>query len=255
MNQRRLAPYGLAALLLLAGCSSEQAKDQTLAPDDLYRQIQANIAAGNYATAVTRLQTLEARFPFDVYGTQAQLDLIYTNYLKGDGDAAGDAADRFIREHPRHADVDYAYYMKGVVNFDASPDVLQRAMGHDNFQRNASNSQKSFEAFELFINKFPNSKYTPDARQRMIFLRNRLADFDWITADWYVRRGAWISALQRAQNILQKYPQSPRSEDALQIMILAYTKLGLTDLADSSRKVLQANFPDAPETYTPNGPP
>jgi len=225
-----------------------------MAPGQLYSEIQTNIAAGNYSSAVTRLQTLEARFPFDVYGTQAQLDLIYANYLKGDADAAEDSADRFIREHPRHPDVDYAYYMKGVAYFDENPDLLQRTLGHDNFQRTPGNSQKSFESFGLFLQKFPDSKYAPDARQRMVFLRNRLANFEWIVADWYMRRGAWISALQRAYNIVHSYPQSPRVKDALQIMVTAYTKLGITDLADNARKVLQTNFPGEPDVYTPNGP-
>lgn len=254
MNRPLLSLYGLTALLMVAGCASEKSKDQSLAPGELYTQIQANIAAGNYTTAIQRLQTLEARFPFDAYGTQAQLDLIYTNYMKGDGDSAEDAADRFIREHPRHPDVDYAYYMKGVAYFDSSPDVLQKLFNHDNFQRDPTNAQKSFEAFQLFAEKFPSSKYIPDAHQRLVFLRNRLADFDWIVADWYVRRGAWVSALQRANNIVQRYPQSPRVEDALQIMVTCYTRLGITDLADNARKVLQTNFPGAPEEYTPRGP-
>lgn len=244
----------LAALLSVAGCASEKAKDETLAADDLYQQIQANIQSGNYKTAIERLNTLQARFPFDAYGTQAQLDLIYANYLSNDFDAAEDAADRFIREHPRHPMADYAYYMKGVAYFDGDPNLLQKWFGHDNFDRDTTNSQKSFEAFQLLLTKYPDSKYGPDARQRMIFLRDRLADFDWAVADWYVRRGAWISALQRCHSILLHYPESPRSEDALQIMVLAYGKLGLADLADGARQTLALNFPGAPADYTPKGP-
>jgi len=244
----------MLAAILLAGCASEKNKDETLAAGQLYQQIQANINAGNYKTAVERLHTLQSRFPFDTFGTQAELELIYTNYLNQDYDGAEDAADRFIREHPRHPDVDYAYYMKGVAYFDPDVDLLQKWVKQDNFQRDPTNSQKSFEAFRTMLQRFPDSKYAADARQRMIFLRERLADFDWIVADWYVRRGAWISAIQRANSIVEHYPQTPRVEDALQILVTAYTELGMTQLADDSRKVLEKNFPGASAEYTPRGP-
>ena len=244
----------LAALLFTAGCASEKSKDETLAAGDLYKQIQANIAAGNYKTAVDRLNTLQARFPFDAYGTQAQLDLIWANYLNSDFDAAEDAADRFIREHPRHPDVDYAFYMKGVAYFDPDVNFLQKWFHHDNFDRDPTGSQKSFEAFQTLLQRYPDSKYAADARQRLMFLRDRLADFDWAAADWYVRRGAWISALQRSYSILQHYQGSQRTEDALQIMVLCYRKLGLDDLADDTQKTLELNFPGVTVGYTPQGP-
>lgn len=240
--------------LLLAGCASEQSKDETLAAGQLYQQIQANIAAGNYRTAVARLQTLQARFPFDAFGTQAELELIYTNYLNQDYDGAEDAADRFIREHPRDPVVDYAYYMKGVAYFDADVPLLQKWMKKDNFQRDPTNSEKSFEAFRTLLERYPHSRYAADARQRMVFLRDRLANYDWIVADWYVRRGAWISALQRANSIIVHYPESPRVKDALQIMVTAYDKLGMTALAADSQKVLEANFPGTNPDYKPRGP-
>ena len=119
----------IAAALLLAGCASQATKDQSLAAAALYKDIQANLAAGNYKTAISRLQTLEARFPFNEYGTQAQLDLIYANYMSSNYATAEDAADRFIREHPRHPDVDYAYYMKGVAYFDQAPSPLMHLFG------------------------------------------------------------------------------------------------------------------------------
>lgn len=242
------------SVALLAGCAAEKSKDDTLAAAQLYQQIQANIAAANYKTAVERLHTLQSRFPFDTYGTQAELDLIYTSYLSQDYDGTEDAADRFIREHPRHADVDYAYYMKGVAYFDPGVSLLQGWLKHDNFQRDPTNAQKSFEAFRTLLQRYPDSKYAPDARQRMIFLRERLADYDWIVADWYMRRGAWISAIQRANNIVLHYQETPRVEDALQILVTAYAELGMTELAGDSRKVLEQNFPGASPEYTPRGP-
>lgn len=245
---------GALSVALLAGCASEKSKDDTLAAGQLYQQIQANIAAGNYKTAVQRLQTLQSRFPFDTFGTQAQLDLIYTSYLNQDYDGAEDAADRFIREHPRHPNVDYAFYMKGVAYFDPDVELIQKWLKYDNFQRDPGNSQKSFEAFRTLLQRYPNSAYAADARQRMVFLRERLADFDWVVADWYMRRGAWISALERAKNIVQHYPETPRVEDALQIMVTAYTNLDMPDLAADAQKVLEKNFPGASPQYSPRGP-
>ena len=244
----------LAAALLLAACASQQTKDQHLAPNVLYKSIQANLAAGNYKTAISRLQTMEARFPFNDYGTQAQLDLIYANYMNKNYDAAEDAADRFIREHPRHADVDYAYYMKGVAYFDEAPGPFMRLFRHDIYQRDPSNAQKSFQAFQLLLQKFPDTKYAADARQRLLYLRDRLADYQWALADYYMRRGAWISAVQRADTIIRNYPESPRVQDALKILYTAYSRLGLTDLADGARKILELNFPGADPNYKPHAP-
>ncbi|MDE2139081.1 MAG: outer membrane protein assembly factor BamD [Gammaproteobacteria bacterium] len=244
----------VAAALLLAACASQQSRDQHLAPDILYKSIQANLAAGNYKTAISRLQTMEARFPFNDYGTQAQLDLIYANYMNKNYDAAEDAADRFIREHPRHADVDYAYYMKGVAYFDEAPGPFMRLFRHDIYQRDPSNAQKSFQAFQLLLQKFPDTKYAADARQRLLYLRDRLADYQWALADYYMRRGAWISAVQRADTIVRNYPESPRVEDALKILYTAYSRLGLTDLADGARKIQQSNFPGSNPNYKPHAP-
>lgn len=254
MHFRTVLLTCMAAMLLLAGCASQQSKDETLAPDVLYKSIQANLAAGNYKSAISRLQTLEARFPFNDYGTQAQLDLIYANYMNKDYDTAEDAADRFIREHPRHADVDYAYYMKGVAYFDEAPELFMRLFRRDIYQRDPSNAQKSFLAFQLLLQKFPNTKYAADARQRMLYLRDRLANFQWSVADYYMRRGAWVSAVQRADQIIRDYPESPRIEDALKILYTAYNRLGLTDLADDARKILELNFPGADPNYTPHAP-
>ena len=250
----RLILLSLLATLVFGGCASQQSKDQQLAPEALYKSIEANLAAGNYKTAIGRLQTLEARFPFNDYGTQAELDLIYANYMNKDNDAAQDAADRFIREHPRHADVDYAYYMKGVAYFDQAPGLLMGLFGRDNFQRDPSNAQKSFQAFQLLLQKFPDSQYGKDASQRMLFLRNRLADYEWSVADYYMRRGAWISAVHHANTIIHQYQETPRIKDALQILCTAYSRLGLVELADSAQKVLETNFPGTSPDYKPHGP-
>lgn len=251
----RLLFVGLAAVLLvLTGCASQKSRDQRLAPAALYKSIKANMAAGNYKNAISRLQTLEARFPFNDYGTQAQLDLIYANYMAKNYDSAEDAADTFIREHPRQADVDYAYYMKGVAYFDQAPGPFMKIFRHDTFQRDPSNAEKSFQAFQLLLQKFPKSQYAVDARQRLVFLRDRLANYEWSVADYYMRRGAWVSAVQRADIIIRRYQQSPRVKDALQILCTAYGKLGLVELADDTQKVLETNFPGTSPNYKAHGP-
>ena len=244
----------LAVALLTAGCASKYLNDEYLPPQKLYAEAHSDILSGDYVTAKKRLQTLESRFPFNDYGVQAELDLIYVHYMAAEYDLAEDAADRFIREHPRNPFVQYAYYMKGVAYFDHPPGMVARLFGHDNFQRDPSNSEKSFQAFQLFLEKFPNSKYAPDARQRMVFLRQRLAKYEWAVADYYVRRGAWISALNRCYEIINKYPRTSSVKPALQIMATVYTKLGLTELAADTKKTLELNFPGTPWQYKAHGP-
>lgn len=244
----------LFTMIFIGGCATRRSNDEFLPPQKLYAEIQSNIQSGDYQTATKRLQTLESRYPFNDFGIQAELDLIFVHYLAKENDMAEDSADRFIREHPRHPDVDYAYYMKGVAYFDQAPGLLETLFGKDTYQRDPSNAQKSFQAFQLFLQKFPNSKYAPDARQRMVFLRDRLAKYEWAVADYYMRRGAWISALDRAYNIVNHYPQTPSMKPALQIMVTAYTRLGLTQLADDSKRMLELNFPGTPSEYKAHGP-
>lgn len=244
----------LAVALLSAGCAGRYTKDEYLPPQQLYAEAYGDVVSGDYVTATKRLQTLESRFPFNDYGVQAELDLIYVHYMANDYDLAEDAADRFIREHPRNPHVQYAYYMKGVAYFDRPPGLAERLFRHDNYQRDPSNSEKSFQAFQLFLEKFPNSKYAADARQRMVFLRDRLAKYDWAVADYYVRRGAWVSALNRCYELINKFPRTSSVKPALQIMATVYTKLGLTELADDTKKTLELNFPGTPWQYKAHGP-
>ncbi|MGH8399619.1 MAG: outer membrane protein assembly factor BamD [Gammaproteobacteria bacterium] len=254
MRLRLALTASLAAALLIGGCATRRSEDAYLPPQELYAKIQANIKSGDYQTATKRLTTLESRFPFNDFGIQAELDLIYVHYMAKEFDTAEDAADRFIREHPRHPDIDYAYYMKGVAYFDGTPPLMELIFRRDNFQRDPGNSLKSFQAFQLFLQKFPDSKYAPDARQRMVFLCDRLALYDWAAADYYMRRGAWISALNRAYDIINRYPTTPSAKPALQIMATAYTRLGLTQLADDSKQILELNFPGTSPDYTAHGP-
>jgi outer membrane protein assembly factor BamD len=227
----------------LSGCGHRDVVVPTLAADVLYQRASDALARSNYAVAVTYYEQLEARFPFSNGAHQAQLDLIYAYYKSGKAEEAIDAADQFMRENPTHPRVDYALYMKGVVYFDRNANILERWAHVDLTKRPPKDTQEAYSAFSQLIQRFPQSAYAPDARQRMVFLRNRLAAYEIHVANYYMRRGAFVAALKRAQYCVQRYPGAPEVKDALQLMASAYDKLELPDLAASARAVLQENYP------------
>ncbi len=239
--------FALAALLALTtfalpGCSSFRAKPITNA-DQLYDRAKKDLDSSDYNIAIQNLQLLEARFPFSNVTRQAQLDLMYAYYENGDKENVIDQADQFIRENPTHPRVDYAYYMKGLANFDRDRNFLERWFRVDLSKRPPVDSRTSFQAFQLLVQKFPNGQYTADARQRMIFLRNRLANYEIYAARYYMKRGAYVAALNRSKYTIENYDGAPAIKEALEISRDAYAKLGMTDLADKSAAVLAQNFP------------
>ena len=238
---RTLLCLGLTALLL-AGCSSFKSKPVNNA-DELYDRAKADADGGDYATAIKNFELLESRFPFSNATRQAKLDLLYVYYENGDKENVIDQADQFIRENPTHPRIDYAYYMKGLANFDRDRNFFERWFRVDLSKRPPDNSRTSFQAFQSLIQRFPNSQYAADARQRMIFLRNRLANYEVYVARYYMKRGAYVAALNRAKYTIENYDGSPAIKEALQISHDAYNKLGMKDLADKSEAVLKLNFP------------
>ena len=232
-----------AALLVLAGCHTARVKDDAGNPDVMYRRASNAMAGGDYGTAIKILESLNARFPFSDAARQSRLDIMYAYYRQHEKDSAVDAADTFIRENPTHPRIDYAYYIKGLVYFERTPNVLERRFDVDMSRRPPQDARKSFDAFARILTQYPHSAYAPDARQRMVYLRNRLAEYEINVADYYMRRGAWVAALDRARNVLETYDGAPATREALAISISAYQKLGLTDLAADNQKVLDANFP------------
>jgi len=229
------------SLGLVSGCSSFRSKPLNNR-DDLYDKAKKDLDSGDYSVAIKNYEQLEARFPFSNSTRQGQLDLMYAYYKNGDRENAIDQAEQFIRENPTHPRVDYAYYVKGLANFDRERNFLERWFGVDLSKRPPVNSRTSFQAFQALLQRFPDSQYAPDARQRMIFLRNRLASYEVYVARYYLKRGAYVAALNRAKYAIENYDGAPSIKEALETSRDSYNKLGMNDLAANSAKVLEKNF-------------
>lgn len=210
----------------------------------LYDEAMTALDVGEYQTAVDKLQMLEARYPFGRFSEQAQLELIYAYHKNYEPEAASAAADRFIRLHPSHENIDYAYYLKGLTAFEQDRTLFERYLPIDITQRDPGAALSSFESFSTLLNRYPNSQYAPDARKRMVFLKNRLATYEIHVADYYMKRGAFVAAANRGRYVVENLKETPAVPDALAIMFQAYTELGLTDQANSAREVLLTNYPD-----------
>ena len=208
----------------------------------LYQKAKKDLDDFNYNAAIKTYEQLTAVYPFADQAHQAQLDLIYAYYRANETDSATDACETFIRENPTHPRVDYAYYMEGMVNFEKQPNAIERLFHVDLSKRPPTTANKSFAAFRTVVQEYPKSAYAPDARQRMIYLRDRLASYDVDIARYYLKRGAYIGAIRRAKLVIDNYEGAPATRDALAIMIVSYDRLGMTALADESRKVFAANF-------------
>ncbi len=257
--QMSLRLIALVGLLLISGCSSlpffgddadpatpSASEEDTTTEQELYRTAQQGLRSGNYDEAIKRLQLLESRFPFGRYGEQAQLETIYAHFMAFDADQARTAADRFIRLHPQHPKVDYAYYIKGLAAYNKDRGLLDRLLPTSLAKRDPGAARESFEDFSELIRRHPDSPYAADARQRMLFLRNVLAQSEVEVARYYVRRGALIAAANRGRYVAENYPQTPATADALAIMVEAYTRLGQADLANDALRVLDLNYPKYP---------
>ncbi len=242
-HSARVIAIALIVAALGTGCRTHRGdEDAKSGPQILYQHAAKSLHDGDFAAAAKQLENLEARFPFSEQAHQAQIDLIYAYYKNRKTDPAIDAADSFIRENPTNPRVDYAYYMKGLVYFSRQRNFLERYFKVDLSARPPTNSLKSFNAFSLLIKKYPHSPYAADARQRMIYLRNRLAGFEMHVADYYMRRGAYVGAIDRAKYCIEYYDGAPAVRDALTVLIEAYKRLGMNDLAASAQRVYDANY-------------
>jgi outer membrane protein assembly factor BamD len=231
-------------MLLATGCRSHRADDAKSGPEVIYAKAQKAIRSSSYGEAVKQLEALQSRFPFSEPARQAQLDLIYAYYKNRQVDPTIDAADTFIRENPTNPRVDYAYYMKGLVYFERQSNWLERRFNVDLSQRPPINAKKSFDAFQQLIEKFPHSQYIGDAQQRMVFLRNRLADFELHVALYYMRRGAYVGALNRAKYCVENYDGAPAVKGSMKVVVDAYRALKMTDLEANAERVYVANYPN-----------
>ncbi len=244
----RLATLAIAtSFLVLTGCSGNGTKQLLGNADRLYEAGKKASDNGNFRDAIVYWEQLEARFPFSNPARQAQLDLLYAYYMNMEPEAAIDQADQFIRENPAHPRVDYAYYIKGLVQFERNPNFLERWFNADLSQRPPIDARKSFQAFQTLIQRFPNSQYVEDSRQRMVFLRNRLANYEVYVADYYLQRGAYVGAINRAKYAIENYDGAPQIEHAIEIMAEAYRRLGMDELAADSERVLRENYANVGE--------
>lgn len=238
----------LLAGALISGCSLLPDKiDETAgwSASRLYAEARDARADGDWDKAAKLLEKLEARFPYGRYAMQAQIELGYVYWKSGDTSSAIAACDRFIKMHPNHPAVDYVYYLKGLINFNEDLGYMAYLSLQDNSERDPKAARDSFDAFKMLITRFPNSKYTPEAIQRMNFLVNSMASQEVNVAKYYIRRGAYLAAVNRAQNAIKEYPNAPAIEEALYVIYVAYDKLGMNDLRDDAMRVMQKNFPNS----------
>jgi outer membrane protein assembly factor BamD len=252
---RVLFRLAAASLLVasLTGCqtvrgwfSGDEPETETLPVEALYAEARESRDGGNYSRAELYLTRLTGRFPFGPYTEQAQLDLAYAQYKQGKHEDATSTLDRFIRTYPTHPAIDYAYYLRALNGFDRDSFFLQRIARADMSARDLTRVQASFEAFAELLRRYPSSRYAGDARQRMVYLKNFLARHEIDTALFYHRRGAYVSAINRAEYLLETYPQSEFEADGVALLAASYTALGQETLAADARRVLEKNYPEHP---------
>lgn len=238
----------IATALLLIGCAGNDELEMAEGSGEqqIYRQAQKFLENENFDGAIRTLQLLESRYPFGRYAEQAQLELIYAHYGAYEYEAAIESANRFIRLHPQHPNVDYAYYMKGLASFDMEGTFLAAWVPTDDTKRDVGHVKEAFAEFAQLLARFPDSPYAPDARARMIHLRNMMARHEIHVANYYFRRGAYLAALNRGRYVVEHMQQTPSVADGLAIMAQAYLLLGLDDLAVDAIDILRTNYPDHP---------
>ncbi len=252
----RYSPVRVFATLCLAivitvglsacGSDGEEREDNTITASELYDRAKQSLANGSYDRAIFQYRQMQSRFPFGRYAEQAQLELAYAYYKNFEPDLATTTLDRFLRTYPTHEHVDYAHYLKGLVNFSRNRGLLGRLLNVDSSTRDLEFARASFSAFGELLQRFPDSGYAPDARERMLFLRNEMAGYEVAVAEYYFRRRAYVAAANRAKYVVENFQEAPQAGDALAIMSQSYEKLELTQLSEDAYRVLRINFPDHP---------
>ena len=235
--------------LTLTGCglfgeTLDPRKNWTAA--DFYKAAKEEFDNQNWEAATKIYEQLEAKFPYGRFAQQAQIEVAYAYYKQGESASAISALDKFIKLHPNHENIDYALYLKALVNFREDLGPLSRIITQDLADRDPKSARESFEGFKELVTRFPESRYTPDARDRMAYLIEALARHEINVAQYYLRRGAYLAAANRAQDAITRFPNSPSHRQALEIMIDCYDRMGMPELRDDARKVLAKNFPADP---------
>ena len=246
-RRARLIIILLVASVAATGCAGDEEEfDLTRDIRDAYAEAQEAVNNGNYRKAIGIFEALQARFPFSEFSTGIQLELAYAYYKDGRDEQAIEASDTFIRENPTSPRVDYALYIQALAHFERGQSALMRLFKKDINSRPPRDGQRAFSLLSRLVDRYPASEYAEDARQRMIYLKNRLAAYENIVARFYLERDAFVAALNRAKEALETYHGADSGAESLQIMIEAYEGLGMTELAEDTRRVLQKNFADRP---------
>jgi outer membrane protein assembly factor BamD len=238
-----------AGAVIVAGCHGLPEKtDETATWNNgkLYSEAQDALTGGDFGKCAKYFENLEGRDPFGHFAQQAQINVAYCNWKDGETASADAAIDRFIKLHPDHPDIAYAYYLKGMIHFNDDLGLFGRFSGQDMSERDPKSLRESYDAFKVVVDRYPQSKYAPDAAQRMRYIVNALASHEVHAADYYYRRGAYVAAINRAQLAIREYRNAPATEDALHIMMLSYGKLDQPQLEGDTKRVLAATFPDSP---------
>lgn len=244
----RALKFSLTCLLVatMFGCATVDEEDPTagLQAQEIYERASQLLKEGDYAQAIQHYERLESRFPYGKFAERAQMEIAYAYYKDQEPESAIVAANRFIKLHPNHANVDYMYYLRGLASYDLSESFLQNLFNIDPSQHDPKSARRAFEYFAQLVKNFPKSRYSKDAIERMTLIRNNLAKYEIHVARYYMRRGAFLAAANRGKYVVENYRKTPAIPDALAIMIEAYGKLGMTDLANDTKKVLRLNYPN-----------
>lgn len=235
------------AILVLSACAELSEKEDEKAnwtAEQFYNEAKQALRDERYKKAIENYDALETRFPFGIFATQGQLEIGYAYYKADEPDSAIAATERFIKLHPRHPNVDYAYYLKALVNYNRTIGFLERFIPTDSSQRDPSSSRDAFNDFQTLIDKFPQSRYVPDARQRMIALRNNLAIHEIHVGRYYMKRKAYVAAVNRMIHVIENYQRTPAVPIALKILEAAYQELAMNDLAADAARVYALNYPN-----------
>lgn len=250
MRASLLTVVAVAALLQVSACSwfKDPKADDTVgwSAQRLYSEAKDQMSSANFTKAIEFLEKLEARYPYGRYAQQAQIDIAYAYYKDGERGSSIAAADRFIKLYPNHPNVDYAYYLKGLVNFNENQGTLLNSLaGSDMSERDPRASREAFFAFKEVVVRFPESDYAEDSAERMHYLVNNLAAHEVHVARYYMKRGAYVAAANRAQYAVKHYPRAPATEEAVIVLVKAYEALGMPKLAADASRVMTTNFPDS----------
>ena len=234
--------------MLIGGCGLfPEVQDETAgwSANKLYSEAKQAMDEASYDKAVKYFEKLESRYPYGRFAQQAQIDIAYSYWKSAETASAIAACDRFIKLHPNHPNVDYVYYLRGLINFNEDLGLMGQVSQQDMTERDPKGARESFDSFKDLVTRFPDSKYAPDAILRMKYLVNALASLEVHVARYYMKRGAYVAAVNRAQFALKTYPEAPATEEALFIMVKAYDLMGMNDLRDDAERVMRKNYPNS----------